>query len=314
MNMKKIVVLGGSGFVGAHVCENLVRDGWHITVLTRRRHHARSVVHLPGLVVIECDVYNAHALNRVVAGHDALVNLVGILHGSQADFQRAHVGLAQRVAIACTMGGVKRVVHVSALGVDEGQPDAAPSVYLRSKGEGEAVLIQAATGALSLTRDVFGLTVIRPSLIFGPEDRSINLFAKAQRIFPVILLANSHARFQPVWVQDVAQAVVRSLAGASVASSPRVLEACGPDVFTLRELVRLSGAASGCESLVIDVPEWLGRLQTAVMQLAPGRPWLSLDAMDSMQRDSVATGQHPGLSSLGILASALPSIAQDYLG
>jgi len=318
--MKKIIVLGGTGFVGTHLCEKLVREGWQVTVPTRRAIHAKAVMHLPGLTVRQLDVHDEAALTRVVAGHDALVNLVAILHGTQAAFEQVHVALPQKIAHACLANGIAQVVHVSALGADSLQPTLAPSMYLRTKGEGEAVLVQAAMGgsAGDAAQAGFDLSILRPSVMFGAEDKFLNLFAKLQKVLPIMPLAGAAARFQPVWVQDVAVAVVRCLAGASAQSSPRVIEAFGPEVFTLKQLVQiaaqLSGAGGGMGRLVIPLPAWAGRLQATVMGMAPGAPLMSLDNLDSMKVDNVASGKHPGLDSLGITASALRPIARQYLG
>ncbi len=317
--MKKIIVLGGTGFVGAHVCEKLVREGWYVTVPTRRRANADHIKHLPNLTVVERDVHDEAALARVVTDHDTLVNLVAILHGTQAAFERVHVALPKKIAHACAAATVKQVVHVSALGADALQPESSPSMYLRSKGEGEAVLMQAAQGAVAgaAAHTGFDLTILRPSVIFGAEDKFINLFASLQKVFPFMPLAGASARFQPVWVEDVAHAVVRCLNGASAAASPRIIEAVGPDVFTLKQLVQLaaqaSGIAGGWGRPVIPLPQWAGRLQATLMGLAPGEPMMSLDNLDSMKVDNVATGKQPDLASLGITAAALRPIAQDYL-
>lgn len=317
--MKNIIVPGGTGFVGAHVCEKLVREGWQVTVPTRRRVNAQAIMHLPNLTVIELDVHDDAALNQAVAGHDALVNLVAILHGTQAAFERVHVALPHKLAHACALHGVRQVVHVSALGADALQPEKAPSMYLRTKGEGEAVLMQAASGAgAGLAAKVgFDLSILRPSVIFGAEDKFINLFASLQKLFPLMPLAGAAAKFQPVWVEDVASAVVRCLAGASTLASPRIIEAAGPEVFTLKQLVQLaaqlSGVADGYGRPVIALPAWAGRLQTVLMGLAPGEPMMSLDNLDSMKVPNVASGKLPGLASLGITASALQPIAHDYL-
>jgi uncharacterized protein YbjT (DUF2867 family) len=312
--MKKILILGGTGFVGAHVCEKLAREGWHITVPTRRRGNAQHLQHLPMLTVLELDVHDEMVLTRVVAGHDAVVNLVAILHGSKAAFDKVHVALPQKLARACLGGRVKQVVHISALGADAQNYQAAPSLYLRSKGQGEAALMQAAGG--NATSSGFDLTVLRPSVIFGAGDKFLNLFAALQKVFPVMPLAGAQARFQPVWVHDVAAAVVKSLE-APPGPSPRVLELVGPDVFTLKELVQLSAQLSGVRQgrgrPVIGLPLWMGRLQARMMALAPGEPLMSLDNLDSMQVDNVASGKLPGLSSLGIAPSALKPIAGDYL-
>lgn len=317
--MKKILVLGGSGFVGAHVCEQLIREGCSVTLVTRRRSNADHVIHLPRVTVQVLDVHDQAALTRAVAGHDAVVNLVAILHGTQAEFEKAHVALPKKLAHACIAAGIKQVVHVSALGANSLQPESAPSMYLRTKGEGEAVLMQSAQGGGAGTEAHagFDLSILRPSVIFGAGDKFINLFAKIQGVFPVMPLAGAAARFQPVWVQDVATAVVRCLNGESSQASPRVIELAGPEVFTLKELVQLAGRLSGEDndqgSMVIALPAWAGRLQAKLMGMAPGVPLMSVDNLDSMKQDNVASGKLPGLASLGITASALEPIARQYL-
>ncbi|BCO28093.1 hypothetical protein MIZ03_2989 [Rhodoferax lithotrophicus] len=317
--MKKILILGGTGFVGAHVCEKLIREGWQVTVPTRRRSNATQVQHLPGLTVQEFSVHDEAALTAAVAGHDAVVNLVAILHGDQATFEHVHVALPKKLARACLAAGVNQVVHVSALGADSLQPTKAPSMYLRTKGEGEAVLLQAAVGgsAGAAADKGFDLSILRPSVIFGAEDHFLNLFARLQRVFPVMPLAGAAARFQPVWVEDVAAAVVACLKGVHTQPSPRIIELAGPQVYTLKELVqlsaRLSGVSGGWGRSVLALPTWIGRIQATLMGLMPGEPLMSLDNLDSMKVDNVASGKWPGLASLGIKAAALIPIAQTYL-
>lgn len=296
--MTRILILGGTGFVGRHVCEKLARLQHPVTVATRRLATARHLSTLPLLQPVECDVHDEAALARLVAGHDAVVNLVAILHGTGAAFQRAHVELPQKLARACAAAGVRRVVHVSALGAAPGSA----SLYQRSKAAGEQAL-QAAG---------LQLTVLRPSVIFGPEDQFLNLFARLQRVFPVMPLAGTQARFQPVWVEDVAQAVVHALQQPGTAG--QVYEACGPDVFTLRELVQLAGRYAGCERPVLPLPMALGRLQALLMELAPGEPLMSRDNLAAMQTDNIASGALPGLQALGIAPAALQAIAPLYLG
>ena len=209
---------------------------------------------------------------------------------------------------------MRRVVHISALGADDQRPGSAPSEYLRSKGRGEAVLLHPAN-----TADALNVTVLRPSVIFGAEDKFLNLFAKLQKIFWFMPLAGANARFQPVWVQDVAAAVAHSLRPRKPmpVSEPiqRVYELFGPDVFTLKQLVQVAARLSrGSERPVIPLPNWMGRIQAAVMELAPGEPLMSRDNLDSMKQDNVATGTLPGLHALGIEAEALEPIAEQYLG
>lgn len=302
--MKRVLLLGGSGFVGRHVCEKLARLQWPMTVLTRRAANASAVQHLPRLTVLEADVHDEAALRRLLPGHDAVVNLVAILHGSEAAFDQTHAALPTSLARACLASGVKRVVHISALGAS----DSGPSRYLRSKARGEAAL--QAGAALGLQ-----LTVLRPSVIFGADDRFLNLFAALQKVFPVMPLASAKALFQPVWVEDVAQAVVNCL--REPRTQGQTYELCGPTVYTLKELVQLAGRAAGIRHgrgrPVISLPPALGRLQALLMELAPGQPLMSRDNLDSMSVDNVASGRLPGLEALGITPGALAAIAPAYL-
>lgn len=316
--MKNVLVLGGTGFVGAHVCEKLAHQDWHVTVSTRRRSNARHLLHLPLVSVMEMDVHDEAALTRAVVDQEAVVNLVAILQGNLAAFEKVHVALPQKLARACVAAGVKKLVHISAVGADAQQPQSAPSMYLRSKGQGEAALMQAASSGAG-SQAALDLTILRPSVIFGAEDKFLNVFARLQQVLPIMPLACASARFQPVWVQDVASAVLCSLERSAEpgADAPRVLELCGPDIFTLRELVQLAAQLSGIRQgrgrPVIALPTWLGRLQAALMEWAPGEPVMSRDNLDSMAVDNVATGKLPGLASLGITASALEPIARAYL-
>lgn len=302
MNNSPVLVLGGSGFVGRHVCEQLVRAGHRVTVPTRRARNAASVQTLPGLTVIEADVHDDATLAALMAGHAAVVNLIAVLHGDEARFERMHVQLPQRIAAAMRQAGVQRLVHVSALGADlQG-----PSIYQRSKARGETVL-----HGQSLE-----LTVLRPSVVFGAEDKFLNLFADLQQIAPLVPLAGSGTRFQPVWVADVAAAIVRCLQDRR--SIGQTFEACGPETFSLGELVKRSGQWAGVHGgkgrAVIPLPRWVGWLQALAMEMLPGEPLMSRDNLASMQVDNVASGQLPGLQALGITPAALSAVAPTYLG
>jgi uncharacterized protein YbjT (DUF2867 family) len=296
--MQKILVLGGSGFVGRHVCEQLTRLGVRATVPTRRAVNAQNVQHLPLVDVIEADVFAPRSLDALLLGHDAVVNLIAVLHGNAERFEQVHVQLPRMLATACNARGVRRVVHVSALGAS---PDA-PSLYQRSKAQGEMVLAQAG----------LELTLLRPSLIFGAEDKLLNLFAKLQKTFPVMPLAGAQTQFQPVWVQDVAAAVVECLQSADAIG--HTYECVGPDTFTLKELVQLSGQYAGVQRPVLALPRPLARLQALLMELAPGEPLMSRDNLDSLRVDNIASGLLPGLAELGITAASVHAIAPTYLG
>lgn len=300
--MNKILLLGGTGFVGAHVCEKLARLQCRVTVVTRRQASARHLQMLPLVDVIEADAHDASSLAPLLAGHDAVVNLIAILHGTEAAFDKAHVQLPLELARACEASGLRRIVHISALGASPGSA----SMYQRSKARGEAVL-------LSTGLDV---TVLRPSVIFGAEDKFLNTFARLQQIFPVVPLAAADARFQPVWVEDVADAIVHCLQDPDTAG--QIYEVCGPDVFTLRQLVGLAGRYAGINGgqgrPVISLPDSLGRLQARLMEFAPGEPLLSRDNLDAMATDNVATGKLPGLQALGVHPAALDAVGPSYLG
>lgn len=300
--MNKVLLLGGTGFVGRHVCEKLARLQCRVTVLTRRRDDARHLLMLPLVDVLEIDANDTVSLTPLLAGHDAVVNLVGILHGSEAAFEKAHVQLPLELARACEASGLRRIVHVSALGASLNSA----SMYQRSKARGEAAL-------LSSGLDV---TVLRPSVMFGDGDKFLNTFVRLQQLFPVIPLAASDARFQPVWVQDVANAVVRCLQDTSTIG--QTYELCGPDVLTLRQLVALAGRCAGVNEgqgrPIIALPAALARLQAWLMELAPGEPLMSRDNLAAMQTDNVASGKLPGLQALDIAATPVGAIAPTYLG
>lgn len=288
--MKNIVVLGGSGFVGRHVCEALNRAGVRMTVPTRHL-PARSVQMLPMVSVVHADVHDPAQLAALLPGHDAVINLIAILHGNEAQFDKAHVQLPKQLAQACLAAGVKRLVHISALGADT----SAPSMYQRSKAQGEDVLHSFETQGLALT-------LMRPSVVFGQDDAFINLFAKLQALAPVVPLAGAHTRFQPVWVHDVAQAVVYALLHGNTAG--HTYELAGSQIFSLKQLVEHAGVWSRHPRWVIPLPHALAYLQAGLMELLPGPTLMSRDNVASMQVDNVASGDKPGLADLGVASPA----------
>ena len=302
----KVLVLGGSGLVGRHLIERLQRLRADVTVPTRRYAAARELWPLPCVNLVVTDVTQPGVLARLVPGHDAVVNLVARLHGSAAQFEQLHAELPRQLAAACAAGGVRRVLHVSALGA---APNA-PSHYQRSKAAGEAALQQAAAAGQ------LDLTVLRPSVIYGADDRFLKLFARLQRSLPLMPLGCAGARFQPVWVNDVASALERCL--QDPATIGQTYEVCGPDVFTLRELVQAAGQWAGVREgrgrPVLGLPGPLARLQAGVMECLPGAPLLSRDNLDSMKVDNVAGGQLPGLAELGIAPAPLAAVGPIILG
>ncbi|TXC66806.1 complex I NDUFA9 subunit family protein [Piscinibacter aquaticus] len=299
---KNILVLGGTGFVGRSVCAKLIDrnggGGGRIVVLpTRRIASGKHLQMLPTLQLVEADIHDPAQLAKLVAGCDAVVNLVAVLQGDERRFEQVHVELPRRIATACLAAGVKRLIHVSAIGIAEN----APSRYLRSKARGEKVLREAG----------LDLTVLRPSLIFGAHDKLLNLFATLQSVAPFVPLAGADSRYQPVWVDDVASAIVRCLDDDTTIG--QTYECAGPDVMTLREIVRGAGRWAGCERPVIGLPGGVAALQATLMELMPGEPLISRDNLASMTVPNVASGTLPGLDALGIRATAMSAIAPGYL-
>ena len=295
--LQRFCLIGGSGFIGTYLAERLIRAGKRVTIPTRQFERAkRRVLSLPQLELAEVNIGDADALAALLRGHDAVVNLVGILHGSRQDFERAHVGLTGTILRACQLAGVRRYGHISAIGA---APDAA-SDYQRSKAQAEA-----------LVRDS-GLdwTLFRPSVVFGREDHFLNLFACLQRYLPLLPLAGADTRFQPVWVDDVARAIVAAL--ACDAAVGKTLELVGPDILTLRELVKKVGRWSGHPRPVIGLPTGLALLQAGLMECLPGQPLMSRDNVRSLATDNVGSQGFPS-GLLGFAPSSLNAIAPGWL-
>jgi NADH dehydrogenase len=299
--MPSVLVLGGSGFIGSVLCEKLVErfgaGSAQIVVPSRHVVRARHLQLLPTVQIAPADVHDDATLARLVRGRDAVVNLVGILHGSEDDFERAHAHLPRRLAQACAAAGVNRVVHVSAIGADA----KAPSRYLRSKAAGEAAL---ATKGLDLT-------VLRPSVVFGEGDRFLTTFARLQAVLPVVAVPSPQARFQPVWVDDLAAAIARCLEDRTTIGE--TIECGGPDVLTLEELVKIAGRASGHRRPVFGLPDAIARVEALFLEALPGDPLMSRDNLDSMRVPNVVSGALPGLARLGIRPTGVEPIAPLYL-
>lgn len=301
MRHQSVALIGGSGFIGSHLANALLAAGKSVRIATRRRGHASHLTLLP-LDVIETDVFDPVELARFVEGADAVVNLAGTLHGRRAapygsEFARVHVELPTKIAAACGGKGVHRFVHLSALNADP----SGPSMYLRSKGDGEKA-VRAAAGLAT--------TIFRPSVVFGPEDRFLNTFAVLQRLFPVIPLAKPDARFQPVYVEDVAKAIVNTL--DLDAAAGRTYELGGPSVYTLEALVKFCGEATGRRARIVRLPDAVAYMQAMTLEMLPGAPLMTRDNLDSMTRDAVTNGVLA--PELGIVEPAsIEAMAPAYL-
>jgi uncharacterized protein YbjT (DUF2867 family) len=295
--MKQVCVLGGSGFVGSAIVRQLSLAGYSVKVLTRRREASKHLILLPNVDVLECDVMDDLSLAKVLKGADAVINLIGILHNSKkASFKAIHAELPARLAKLCAKLGIKRLLHMSALQAAQ----QAPSAYLRSKAEGETAVLRA-----NKNLDV---TVFRPSIIFGRGDGFINLFASLIKLLPVILLAKPNAKFQPIYVEDVAHAFVAAL--ENIETYGKAYDLGGPKVYTLRQLVAYVAVTLGKKRSIIGLNNMFSYLQAFAMELLPVK-LMTRDNVRSMEVDSVCVTSFP--ACLGFQPVALETIVPDYL-
>jgi NADH dehydrogenase len=283
MAAQKICILGGSGFVGAHLAALLVEQGRQVTVATRRRERAKHLLPLPGVEVVETDIHDPQALKSLFAGQDAVINLVGILHGSRKAFEHAHAELPRKIVSACHAAGVARLLHMSALGADVNSP----SLYQRTKADGEAI-VRAAEKTHHLHTTVF-----RPSVIFGPGDSFLNLFAQLLKLAPIVPLASGNTRFQPVYVLDVARAFAASLDDA--ATYGQAYNLCGPQAYSLVELVQLTAETLGLKRTVFPLGQANSYLFAALMELKPGRKLMTRDNYYAALKDNVCPEGFPAI-------------------
>ncbi len=304
MRELSVVLFGATGFIGSHLAARLTEH--EVSIVAPTRHEARAMHLMPlGVDIVQADMGDEATLRRLVAGKDAVINLVGILHSRRGhpygpDFRHVHVELPRRIVAACAAGGVPRYLHMSALGaLRDG-----PSMYQRSKADGELAAISDASVAA---------TIFRPSVVFGPEDKFLNTFARLQRHLPVVPLACADARFQPVYVGDVADAFVHALRTPD--SRRRIVELGGPGIYTLAELVRLAGRYSGHPRPIVALPDTLARLQAMFFELLPGTPLVTRDNLDAMKVDNVVKPSNEVLTAeaLDIKLTALESVAPQYL-
>ena len=300
MDTQRILITGGSGFLGSAIVRRLAGHGRHIVIPTRDAARATHLADLPGVEIVEADLHDPATLRRLAEDAQAAINLVGVLHSKSGtpwgpDFERAHVALPRALTAACREAGTARLIHVSALGADAD----GPSEYQRSKAAGEAAVREGGEAP--------AWTILRPSVVFGPGDSFLNLFAQLTRFIPVLPLAGASTRFQPVFVGDVAEAVARCLDDET--SIGQTFELAGPATYTLADLVRYVCRTTGRSRLVFGIPQPLAMLQAAAMELLPSPP-MSRDNVRSLRVDNVATGAP---LPFGLAPTALEDIAPGYL-
>jgi uncharacterized protein YbjT (DUF2867 family) len=293
--MRSIAIIGGSGFVGRQLAAALAKQNWQIKLLSRRSENKLALSVLPQLQFVDVDYTEINSIAQAIDGCAVVVNLVGILNENRRDgsgFRAAHVSLTENIIQACKIAAVGRYLHMSALNADAKN---GASHYLRTKGEAEDMAHNA---------EWLFTTSFRPSVIFGPEDSFFNRFATLLKFSPVLPIACPQAKFAPVFVDDVVQAMLCSIDDSSCYG--QAYDLCGPEVYTLRELVQLTAEMLHIKRMVIGLPHWAGKLQARIFEFVPTKP-LSLDNFNSLQQDSLC--EHNALiGKFGIQPRSIKSV------
>lgn len=296
MDKGRVVIVGGSGFVGSHLTKRLLANGMPVRVLSRQ---AQGRHPLPKEAeFVRCNVHDTTALGDCLKDCSIAINLVGILNEREHDgqgFQQAHVVLAKKIVEACHTNGIERLLHMSALGADAKN---GPSFYLRTKGEAEDAVH---TSGLKVTS-------FRPSVIFGEGDSFLNRFAKLLAIPGPFPLACSSARFAPIWVEDVVECFAQSINNEQTIGQRYDL--CGPNEYTLEELVRYTAKLKGKKKWIVPLGDTLSAMQASVMEYLPGKPF-SRDNYNSTKSPSVCDGNFPVVFDFN--PHTLEDIAPDYI-
>ncbi|OIO69003.1 MAG: NAD-dependent dehydratase [Zetaproteobacteria bacterium CG12_big_fil_rev_8_21_14_0_65_55_1124] len=287
---KQISIIGGSGFVGRAIARQAVEQGMDVTIACRHPERARDLL-IHGIKLVKADICSGRGLDEAVKGAACVINLVGLLfeRGPQT-FSAAHVHGTEHLLAACERAGTKQYIHMSALGADLGSL----SSYAHSKAEAEQ---RVRTSKLKWT-------IIRPSIIYGARDSFFNRFRKLYALAPVAPLIGGNTRFQPVWVEDVARAFVSTI-GRRVVNG-KIYELCGPEVYSLRELMEMMLQELGWKRLLIDVPQSIAGIMARVMQLLPTPP-LTRDQLILLKQDNVASSKEAFPAIFGKPA-ALPDV------
>ena len=303
MIIRKMCILGGSGFVGQTLANRLTREGYLIKVLTRHREkHKVNLILLPTLDLVQADIHDQDQLVGHFADCDAVINLVGILNerGRKGlGFNKIHVDLTQKIINACKQSGIRRIIHMSALNADAGS---APSYYLKTKGQAEDMLLAENDHGIKVT-------IFRPSVIFGHNDSFFNRFARLLKLTPVIFpLACPQAKFSPVFVEDVAEAFTRSIRDPDCFG--KRYDLCGPHVYSLQDLVEYIVKQLGIHRKIIPLNDLLSRIQASVFDFVPGKPF-STDNYLSTRVDSICTNN--GFDFFNIIPTPIEAVVPRYL-
>lgn len=295
MKINNVCIIGGSGFVGQHIAHLLSTSGVNLYIPTRRRERAKSLLVLPTVDVIETNIHDPDELDRLLVGIDAVINLVGILEG---DFISVHAELPKKIIAACKRKGISRILHMSALNANIN----GTSAYLRSKGEGERIV----------TESNLKMTIFRPSVIFGPGDSFLNLFADLVQRLPVLPLASPNSKFQPVFVEDVVKVIAASLSNS--ATFGQSYDLCGPKIYSLRQIVEYVSAITKHKPRIIGLNDWLSYIQATALEFLPGK-LMTRDNYLSMKTDSICDCNNESrlTAGFGIHPTKLEEIAPLYL-
>lgn len=299
MAQQLVTIFGGAGFVGTTLVEHLARTGVRIRVAVRRPNsamHVKPLGDIGQIQVMQANLRDEASVRAAVQGADAVINLAGILFESGAQkFKAVHTQGAETVARVCAEFGVKKLVHMSALGADE----ASPSFYAQSKALGEKAVMETFLDA----------TIIRPSVIFGAGDGLFNRFAQIASL-PIVPVFSGDTKFQPVYVGDVVKVIVKALSDKNMQGE--TYELGGADTYSLREMMKLAAQEAMQKPFFIDVPGFIAPMKAFCFGLLPN-PVITLDQLRMLQMDNVVSQEAQGLSDLGIAPTLLESILPAYL-
>jgi uncharacterized protein YbjT (DUF2867 family) len=295
--VQNVLVLGGTGFVGHSVCQHLSARGMRVRVMTRLSERANPLLVLPTIDVMEASPHDEPSLLRAMQGQDTVINLIGVLHDRpRGEFDRCHVEFVKKVFATAQSAGIRRVIHMSALGAS----DVGPSLYLKSRGRGEMVA--------QVAMDRFDVTVFRPSVIFGERDQLTRMFDRLIGLFPFFPLAGADVRFQPVFVEDVAKAI--AIAVDEPQTFGQIYELGGPEILTLRDIVAAVMRVTGRSKPILGLPGPLAYAQALVLECLPG-PLMTRDNLNSMRVDNITAMPWPRYT--GFKPASLEPTLSEYL-